>query len=149
MGKLSPTQRTLREMRKMGRICGIVERFNGYAGPHGVRQDLFGFIDIIALDPQDGIVGVQSTGTDYSGHLKKITQERAEEVREWLSCGGVVELWAWRKVKQVKGGTKMVYRPRVKRITVEDLVFDSSPAVDPRSLDASADPDDASQPPPE
>jgi len=143
MGKLSPTQRTLREMRKMGRICGIVERFNGYAGPHGVRQDLFGFIDIIALDPQDGIVGVQSTGTDYSGHLKKITQERAEEVREWLSCGGVVELWAWRKVKQVKGGTKMVYRPRVKKITAADLDTELSPGDDP------ATPDDASPPLPE
>jgi hypothetical protein len=39
---LSPTQRTLRALRDQGRICGIVERWNQFVGPHGIRQDLFG-----------------------------------------------------------------------------------------------------------
>ena len=48
---VSPTQRTLRALEQRGCFCGIVERFNPYAGPHGIRQDLFGIIDVVALYP--------------------------------------------------------------------------------------------------
>ena len=93
MGKsLSPTQRTLRELRDQGRICGIVERFNRFAGTHGIRQDLFGFIDIIALDTERGIVGIQSCGQSFSEHRRKIVEDCNEAVFEWLRCGGKVEL---------------------------------------------------------
>lgn len=118
---LSPTQRTLRELRNQGRICGIVERFNAYAGPHGLRQDLFGFIDIIALDTQRGIVAIQSCGSAFSAHLKKITEERNDACFEWLRCGGKVELWGWRKIKLSRGGKALRWTPRVKEITLEDL----------------------------
>ena len=110
---ISATQRTLRELRNQGRICGIVERFNSFSGPHGVRQDLFGFIDIIALDISKGIVGIQSCGQSFSEHIKKITEERNEECFEWLRCGGKVELWGWRKVKLKKGGKAMRWKPRI------------------------------------
>lgn len=118
---MTPTQRTLRELKARGLMCGIVERFNRYVGPHGIRQDLFGWIDIIAVGPADGIVGVQSTGQDFAGHRRKLMGERSEEVREWLRAGGVAELWGWRKVKRVRGGKQMVWRPRVERITLETL----------------------------
>ena len=52
MAGLSPTQRTIRALRDQGLVCGIVERFNPHVGPHGIRQDLFGCLDIIALDPE-------------------------------------------------------------------------------------------------
>jgi len=118
---LSPTQRTLRELRNQGRICGIVERFNQYAGPHGIRQDLFGFIDIIALDPERGIIGVQSCGQAFAEHYRKITEERNQECFEWLRCGGKVELWGWRKLKIKRGGKAMRWQPRVQEITQKDL----------------------------
>ena len=121
MSALSPTQRTLRELRNRGMICGIVERFNRYAGPHGIRQDLFGFIDIIALDPVRGIVGVQSCGQAFAEHYRKITEERNEECREWLKCGGKVELWGWRKVKLKRGGAAIRWQPRIKEITQKEL----------------------------
>jgi len=118
---LSATQRTLRELRNQGRICGIVEKYNRFAGPFGKNFDLFGFIDIIALDPERGIIGVQSCGQSFSAHLKKITEERNEECFEWLRCGGKVELWGWRKVKLQRGGKAMRWRPRIKEITLKDL----------------------------
>lgn len=121
---LSPTQRTLRELRNQGRICGIVERFNQHAGPFGIRQDLFGFIDIIALDPERGIIGVQSCGQAFSEHYRKITEERYQECFEWLRCGGKVELWGWRKVKLKRGGKAMRWSPRVVEITTGDLMGD-------------------------
>lgn len=114
---MTPTQRTLRECKAQGRLCGIVERWNQFAGTHGIRQDLFGFIDIIALDTDLGIVGIQSTGQDFAGHRRKMTDDRSEEMREWLRCGGIVELWGWRKVKKKRGGKQMVWRPRIERWT--------------------------------
>jgi len=117
---LSPTQRTLRELRNQGRICGIVERFNQYVGPHGIRQDLFGFIDLIALCPERGIIGVQCCGqTGHKSHLVKITEERTEEALAWLECGGKIELWSWRKVKLKRGGKALRWQPRIEEITRE------------------------------
>lgn len=100
-------------MREQGRLCDIVERFNRYAGPHGIRQDAFGFIDILALDPERGIVGIQSCGHAFTEHLNKITEERAENVTEWLKAGGKLELWGWRKVKIKRGGKAMRWKPRI------------------------------------
>jgi hypothetical protein len=117
----SPTQRTLRELRKMGRTCGIVERFNQYAGPHGVRQDLFGFIDLIALDPIKGIVGVQSCGQSHSAHKKKILGECRDKAVEWVKCGGTIELWSWTKRVSKRGSKLMRWTPRVEEITLEML----------------------------
>ena len=112
MAGFSPTQRTLKAMREQGRICGIVERFQQYGGSFGVRQDLFGFIDIIVIDPVQGIVAVQSCGMDFAGHVKKLTEERNEACYEWLKFSPC-ELWSWRKVKLKRGGKAMRWRPRI------------------------------------
>ena len=119
---MSPTQRSMNAMRESGRRVGVVERFLGYAGPHGVRKDLFGFIDIIAIDDQEGIVGVQACGgSGFAAHRRKIVEEKAEEAKAWLRAGGKIELWAWCQVKMVKGGTRMVYKPRIDHITIDDI----------------------------
>ena len=114
---MTPTQRTLKALRASGLNCWIVERWN----PHvRIRQDAFGWIDILAYSPA-GIIGVQSTGQDFAGHRRKMLGERAEQVRGWLDAGGHAELWGWRKVKAKRGGKAMVWRPRVERFTMETL----------------------------
>jgi len=118
---MTPTQRTLRELKDHGRTCGIVEKFNPHVGKFGIRQDLFGFIDIIALDTDRGIIGIQSCGQSFSAHLKKIVEERNQEAYEWIRCGGKVELWGWRKLKLKRGGKAMRWKPRIKEITIADL----------------------------
>jgi hypothetical protein len=116
---LSPTQRTLRELRQQGRVAGIVERWNQHVGPHGIRQDLFGFIDLIALCPERGIVGVQCcAGSGHAAHRKKITEECRDIAAEWCRCGGVIELWSWSKVKLKRGGVAMRWKPRVEVIDI-------------------------------
>jgi hypothetical protein len=118
----SNVQRTIRELKNNGRKCAIVERWNPYVGKHGIRQDLFGIIDIIALDPEKGVVGVQACGSDFAAHIKKITQDMAQETEDWLSTPGTsLEIWGWRKVKKKRGGKQMVWRPRIQEITLEDL----------------------------
>lgn len=118
MASLSPTQRTLKAMREQGRLCGIVERFLAHAGPFGKRQDLFGFIDIIVIDPSDGIVAIQSCGQSFSEHIKKLIEDRNENVFEWCKHAKC-ELWGWRKLKVKRGGKAMRWYPRVADITVE------------------------------
>ena len=124
---ISPVQRTLRALRNEGSICEIVERFNPYAGPHGKRVDFLGFGDIIALKP-DGIAVIQACGSDFAAHVQKMNDN--EYVPEWLksgkcqSCGSQmasIELWGWRKIKKHRGGKQMIWSPRVKKITMEDL----------------------------
>lgn len=121
MSGLSPTQRTLRALREQGRVCAIVERWNAYAGPHGLRQDLFGIIDVLALDPERGVVGIQSCGSDFAAHYRKLTEERAQELSDWLSTPGTsLELWSWRKVKLQRGGKAVRWSPRIEKVVLAD-----------------------------
>lgn len=120
----SPTQRTIRALKDLGRICAIAEKWQMIprhpAG--GVRKDLFGFIDVVSLDPERGIVAIQSCGQSFADHYRKITDSECTEAAiEWLKCGGSIELWAWRKVKVKRGGKAMRWAPRVKEITMEDF----------------------------
>jgi len=127
---LSPTQRTLRALRQEGYICGIAERFNPYAGVmlptgkrSGIRQDLFGFIDIIAIKPI-GICGIQSCGQSFAEHNRKILSN--EYAPEWLKAGGSIELWGWRKVKYKRGGKRMIWKPRIKVYSYKDFNGDQN-----------------------
>ena len=124
MAGLSPTQRTLRELRSQGRLADVCERWivnPGHPGG-GFRKDLFGFVDIIVLDPEQGFVAIQSCGQSFKAHIDKILNSEATEyVIEWLKCGGRVECWGWRKVKVKRGGKAERWSPRVQVITLNDL----------------------------
>ena len=117
--RISYTQKTLRELRKRGYTCAIAEKWNAFAGPHGVRIDLFGFIDIVALDRQRRItIGIQSTGpSGHAEHKRKILA--CDNALEWLECRNVIELWSWRKLLKKKGGKQRIWVARVEEITEE------------------------------
>lgn len=120
---LSPTQRTLSALRDLGRVCDIVERRlpKRPSAPFGSTHDFLGFIDIIALEPGRGIVGVQSCGQSFSEHRRKIVEECNQAAHEWLRSGGRIELWGWRKLKVKRGGKAVRWTPRIEEITLEDL----------------------------
>ena len=118
MSGLSPTQRTTKFLREQGRIVGKVETFNPYAGKFGQRKDLFGFIDLICLDPVDGIVAVQSFGSAWSEHVRKLQEERNEDMFEWLKHAKL-ELIGWRKLKLHHGGKAKRWFPRVGDVTLD------------------------------
>ena len=52
---MTPTARSLAYLRRRGALCAVVERFNAFVtrpdGGKGVRMDLFGFIDVLAVEP--------------------------------------------------------------------------------------------------
>lgn len=91
----SPTQRSLAECRRRRWEAGVVERWLPRAH---VRKDLFGAIDIIALDDLPGCLGIQACGQGgTSSHLKKLMAEpRAER---WVAAGNRLTIWEWRRVK--------------------------------------------------
>lgn len=109
------TERTLEYLRSLGYTCGIVEK----TIPNMNRkQDLFGFLDIIALTPH-GVLGVQSTGKDFSGHWLKITRTRAVDAAKWLRTPSTsIMLIGWRKVKTPNGPQ---WSPRIEMVEYEDL----------------------------
>lgn len=123
---LSPTQRTIRELKNQGRTCGIVERFiSNTSFGHGIRSDLFHIFDIVALDSARGIIGIQTCGADFAAHFRKMTEEYGHNTLEWIKCGGVAELWSWRKIKARRGGKLMLWKPRIKEIRLEDFADDT------------------------
>ena len=119
------TQRTLEALKKEGALCGMVERFNANAGAliftnvngkrvgkrTGVRIDLFGIIDIIALIPgRKKVCGIQSCGTAFSEHKKKILESAYAPI--WLRYADL-ELWGWRKLKKM-------WTPRIHKFNLAD-----------------------------
>lgn len=122
MAGLSPMQRTLREQKKLGREYGIVERFvhNNRVG-RGIRSDLFGIFDVVAMGRDAGIIGIQCCGADFAAHYKKITADKAQVALTWLDSGGKIEIWSWRWVKEFRGAKRQICKPRVKKITYSDF----------------------------
>ena len=91
--KVSPTQRSLEHMRKQGYTCQVVERWNQFAR---VRQDLFGFIDIVCLGPNGETVGVQATShSNVSSRVNKIAE--SEHVGAIRKCGWRLLVQGWGK----------------------------------------------------
>ena len=90
----SPTSRSLAKLRKEGWLVAVVERWNPYAK---IRQDLFGFIDLVAIKG-DITLAVQCTsGDNVSARITKIQSLQAAAT--WLeSSTRNIVVHGWRKV---------------------------------------------------
>ena len=95
-----------------------MERFLSFAGKYGRRVDLWGIIDIIAMNGTD-ILAVQSCGQSFSEHDKKILA--SPMASKWLRSGGKLMLVGWRKLKVKRGGKAMRWVPRVKNYSLKDI----------------------------
>lgn len=121
----TPTQRTLTECRRRDWLAGTVERYQysfAYRGVveaakgrgresvhravhqlkrhgEGVRQDLFGFLDVLAMTG-DSMLGIQATThANLAARFTKMIADKREAVRICLSSGLRVEVWGWRKLE--------------------------------------------------
>lgn len=67
---MSPTKLTLRHLRDEGwPLVEVVERWNPHAR---IRQDLFGFIDVIAVRPNETIAVQTTSLANVSSRVTKI-----------------------------------------------------------------------------
>jgi len=88
--KISPTQRSLKHLREAGYLCQVTEHWNQWAR---VRQDLFGFIDILAIRDAE-ILAVQAC-------IRSDVATRATKIANHPNVGAVrkagirIEVWGW------------------------------------------------------
>lgn len=93
--KTSPTQLSLRELRKTCQAVQVVERWNPHAR---IRQDLFGFVDILALCGAETIAVQSTSWTNVPARARKIAEsEHLPAVRE---AGWRILIHGWRKNKK-------------------------------------------------
>ena len=89
---MSPTQRSLAELRKRGYTAQVVEKWIPQVKR---RVDLFGFIDVLAIR-DDEVLGVQSTsGSNVASRVTKIAEH--ENVGAVRKAGIRIHVHGWRK----------------------------------------------------
>ena len=93
---ISPTQRSLKYLREHGYTVTITERCNSHAR---VRQDLFGFVDLIAIKKGQTLEVQTTSAANYSARRKKVQDH--ENLPIVLSAGWKVAIHGWRK--NIKG----------------------------------------------
>ena len=92
---MSPTARTLAHLRKLGYTAEKVEQRLPIPGKY-VTRDFLECIDILAMRPDEPVLGVQCTShSNLSNREKKCI----EKGHLWLSTGSRLEAWAWRPIK--------------------------------------------------
>lgn len=92
---VSPTQRSLTLLRSDGWTCAITEHWNHFAK---IRQDLFGFADVLAMKPNHTPRLIQITsGSNVSARVKKIRTIEKSYIA--LDSGFDIYVHGWRKLK--------------------------------------------------
>lgn len=87
------TQRSLKKLRDERWEVQVVEQWVPGAF---VRRDLYGFIDILAMCPFRGFLGVQTTTAgEVNRRLAKINAE--PRAKTFLKAGGRIEVHGWQK----------------------------------------------------
>jgi hypothetical protein len=111
---MTPTARTLQQLRKEGYVCQVVEKWNPYAR---IRQDLFGFIDIVAIKDQE-ILGIQATSaSNLAARIHKALA--CPLLAKWLAANARFEVWGWSK-KGPRGHAKRWQVAR-RQVTAADV----------------------------
>ena len=102
---ISPTQRSLKMLRDEGWIVSVTEHWlviPGHPGG-GIRKDLFGFGDLLALKDGEPPMIVQTTsGANTAARLTKI--RGLPEASLAVRCGFIVRVHGWRQL--IVGRTK-------------------------------------------
>lgn len=111
MSKSSPTSRTLADLRELGFVAEIVEKWNQWSK---TRHDLFNLFDILAMKPGVGIIGVQATsGSNHAARIAKL--RKSDLLPVWLQSGGRAEVWSY--AKRGPRGARKVWTLRREEVT--------------------------------
>jgi carbonic anhydrase len=91
---LSPTALSLRHLRDEGWTAEVVERWNPHAR---IRQDLFGFVDLIAIRPGETLAVQTTSAGNVASRVRKIGEHaNVAAVRE---AGWAIRVHGWAKRK--------------------------------------------------
>jgi hypothetical protein len=102
MASKSPTQLSLAKLREEGYTVAVVEHWNAFAR---IRQDLFGFIDLLALKGKEVLAVQTTTASNMSARVKKIgDHENVGLVRE---AGWTIHVHGWHQDDKKKWHCKV------------------------------------------
>lgn len=90
----SPTQLSLERLRGDGYQAAVVEHWNAYIG---IRQDLFGFIDILAVRGTETLAVQATSASNVSSRVHKIAD--SPHVAAVRDAGWRIVVWGWAKKK--------------------------------------------------
>jgi hypothetical protein len=92
--KMTPTRRSIALLKERGYVTAIVERWNPWVK---IRQDLFGFGDVLALG--EGVVLIVQT-TSGSNLSKRVDKIKAHDNYAAVRNSGMkIVVHGWRKLK--------------------------------------------------
>jgi hypothetical protein len=112
---VSPTARALADLREMGFVADVVERWIPRAR---VRKDFAGCIDIIAFDDWRTI-GIQATSG--ANHAQRVAKAKAEpRLRKWLTAPHR-RFEAWSYSKRGERGKRKLWTLRREEVLLKDL----------------------------
>jgi hypothetical protein len=131
MAKTLATQRSLKELRKRGWQCAIVERWQMRPqAAYGVRIDVWGFGDILACksyartdnptNRTEGQIALIQTFplSTWKDHAEKMQEPKIKEaIENWKAAGGLVFMHGWAlKPKDGVRGAKKTWQLREEAI---------------------------------
>ena len=108
-------EEALRQARRV--IAARQQRVDRAAGrPSGIRKDLWGCVDILALDGQPGSLGVQAcAASSMSERARKAVA--IPELKAWLAHGNRWECWGW--AQRGPAGVRKIWTVRIQRVRLE------------------------------
>ena len=99
-------------LRKQGYdLVAVVEKWNRFAG---VRQDLFGFGDVLAVRVPDSTKALSqgrflliqcTSASNHSKRRAKILE--SDKATTWLNAGGIIEVHSWSKPNKTRRTWKL------------------------------------------
>lgn len=112
----SPTERTMVYLRKFWSIVEKTEHWNQYSRR---RNDLFGFIDVLAME-NSAMLAVQATSTSNMGaRVKKILA--SDKAWHWIQdYNRRIVVMGWKKYTKPVAG--LYWRPTFKELFKRDFV---------------------------
>lgn len=103
---MKSSQRAIIEANKRGWHPWPVERRKRNQKFGFTPVDLWNFLDILCMDGEPGVHGIQACQSDVSSHLRKMSDEPAvaKYVALFLARGNRVSVFGFRKLKVKRGG---------------------------------------------
>lgn len=90
--KATTTRRAINDLEKRGYTAANVEKWNSFAH---IRQDLWGFADLIAFKPGEVLLVQTTTKSNMAARRTKINSNTTAQA--WLQAGHAIELQGWYK----------------------------------------------------
>lgn len=89
---MTPTARTLQELRKRGYRCQVVEQT---IPKTFIKRDLFGLVDVLAIRENETLAVQVTSGSNVAARLTKIAE--SEAIGDIRKAGWAFHIHGWRK----------------------------------------------------